>query len=86
MLVASSAFATVTFDPTCSLTQSNSQGKCGFVGKGDLQIPWGWNNQTAQTEISAGNVKFDYVQSARYDVTCEWDTVNRPGFRGDSRV
>ncbi len=41
---ASTASATVTFDPTSSLTPSNGNGACGFVGKGDVQTAPGWNN------------------------------------------
>lgn len=57
------AFATVTFDPSSGT---------GFVGKGDLQIPWGLNAQAMQTD--ANNVAFFYVDDTAYDVTCEFDT------------
>jgi hypothetical protein len=59
------ASATVTFDP--------SNGK-GFVGKGDIQLPWGWNNQKMQTE--AKNLAFTYVTSDTYTVTEVWATGN----------
>ena len=48
-----------------------------FVGKGDVQTAFGWNNATLQTE--AGDVSFRYDTSADYDVTCEWDTENKKG-------
>ncbi|MBI2324294.1 MAG: hypothetical protein HYU87_04970 [Chloroflexi bacterium] len=66
VFTAAPALATVTFDPTTGT---------GFVGKGDLQVPWGWNNQTLQKQ--AANVTFSYARSdaTDYTVTCEWDTV-----------
>ena len=68
LAVSSVAGASVTFDPSSGT---------GFVGKGDVQVPWGWNNATLQAQ--AGNVTFSYSQidSADYDVTCEWDTGTR---------
>jgi len=67
-ITAQPALATVTFDPATGT---------GFVGKGDIQIPWGWNN--AKLQSAAGSVTFSYVQTdvADYGVTCEWDTVNK---------
>lgn len=74
VVLAGTALALTTFDPTCSLATSNSSGACGFVGKGDVQVPWVWNNQTLQAQ--AGNVTFAYnkTDSADYNVTCEFDT------------
>lgn len=65
LALAGVASASVTFDPTT--------GK-GFVGKGDVQTPWGWTNATLQAQ--AGNVVFAYneTDAADYDVTCEFDT------------
>lgn len=57
------AGALTTFDPSTGI---------GFVGKGDLQTPWVWNNQKLQAE--AANVDFSYVATSDYDVTCEFDT------------
>ena len=48
-----------------------------FVGKGDVQSAFGWNNATLQDEWTAGEISFHYDSSADYDVTCEWDTVNK---------
>jgi hypothetical protein len=61
--VATAAFASVTFDNTTGT---------GFVGKGDIQILYGWNN--AQLQRNAGGVVFSYDATDTYDVTCEWDT------------
>lgn len=63
-LISTAAMATVTFDPTTGV---------GFVGKGDIQTLFGWNNSKLQT--NAGGVSFTYEVHATYDVTCEWETV-----------
>ncbi|HEV8313926.1 hypothetical protein [Piscinibacter sp.] len=64
-VVAGAALATVTFDA--------ATGK-GFVGKGDVQLAFGWNNAKLQSQ--AGNVSFTYVlvETSDYEVTCEFDT------------
>lgn len=64
-VAAGAALATVTFDV--------ATGK-GFVGKGDVQLAFGWNN--AKLQAQAGNVSFSYVQveAADYEVVCEFDT------------
>lgn len=58
------ASATATFDP-----DSGS----GFVGKGDVQVPFGWNND--QLQKNAAGVDFVYTDSTTYDVTCEQKTT-----------
>jgi hypothetical protein len=40
----------------------------GFVGKGDIQVPWGWSNKKFQDEHS--KVSFQYEQVARYAAEC----------------
>lgn len=65
MLAATVAVAAVTFDP--------GTGK-GFVGKGDLQVPWGWNN--SQLQQNASGVSFTYNTVDEYDVTIEFETGN----------
>lgn len=57
------AVASVTFDPATGT---------GFVGKGDVQLAFGWNNAAAQANATA--VSFSYKSATTYDVTCEWDT------------
>jgi len=63
--VSTAAWAIVTFDPDTGY---------GFVGKGDVQTPFGWNNAAAQRE--ARNVSFTYQATESYDVTIEFDTGN----------
>lgn len=62
-LLASSAMAAVTVDP---LTGT------GFVGKGDVQLAFGWNN--AQLQSNAKNVSFTLSSNATYLATCVWMT------------
>lgn len=50
----------------------------GFVGKGELQDPWGWNNQTLQG--NASGVSFTVESQGRYEYDCEW--VTGEGTRG----
>jgi hypothetical protein len=64
VLVSSAALAIVTFDPATGT---------GFVGKGDVQVAFGWNNATMQSRHTS--VTFAVDNSVSYDVTCEWDTV-----------
>lgn len=63
-LVSTAAWATVTFDPDSGT---------GFVGKGDVQLAFGWNNSQAQK--NANGVTFTYESDQSYDVTCEWTTL-----------
>jgi hypothetical protein len=64
VFIASPANATVTFDPGTGI---------GFVGKGDVQFAFGWNN--AQMQARHLGVTFAVDESVSYDVTCEWTTV-----------
>ncbi len=68
LAVPTAALASVTLDP--------ATGK-GFVGKGDVQTPFGWNDAALQSK--AGGVSFTYESKSdeTYAVTCEWDTGNR---------
>ena len=61
--ISTAAFASVTFDPATGL---------GWVGKGDVQLAFGWNNQAAQANAKA--VSFSYNATDTYDVGCEWST------------
>lgn len=62
------ATAAVTFDPASGT---------GFVGKGDVQLPFNWNDSKLQQYASG--VRFEYASSSddEYAVTCEWDTGNK---------
>lgn len=62
-LVATPASASVNVDHSTGL---------GWVGKGDVQLAFGWNNQAAQKY--AEEVSFSVEEEAKYDVTCEWTT------------
>lgn len=57
------SFASVTFDATTGL---------GFVGKGDVQNAFGWNNAALQS--NAAGVSFTYDAVDIYEVTVEWTT------------
>jgi hypothetical protein len=64
-LVASPALAAVTF---------NTEDGTGFVGKGDVQIAFGWNN--AQLQNNANEVTFTYMHTDTYEVVNAWATGN----------
>lgn len=70
LAIAGAAAATVTFD--------SSTGR-GFVGKGDVQLVFGWNN--AQLQANAGGVTFSYDTVDRYEATCTF--VTGEGTRGE---
>jgi hypothetical protein len=53
------AFADVTF---------NSQSGMGFVGKGDVQSAFGWNNAELQQNYT--NVTFTFMTEVTYSATC----------------
>ncbi|MDQ0730294.1 hypothetical protein [Arthrobacter sp. B1I2] len=57
--LASPAVATVTFDPATG---------AGFVGKGDVQLVYGWNNKALQDK--AGAVDFRVNSSSETSWTC----------------
>jgi hypothetical protein len=65
------AFLLSTTGANASVTFDSSTG-AGFVGKGDVQLAFGWNN--AQLQRSANGVTFTHNSAETYDVTCEWDT------------
>ena len=60
MLAATAAIAAVTFDPETGE---------GFVGKGDVQLAFGWNNKELQT--NAKNVSFTYEETGEYTLLCQ---------------
>jgi hypothetical protein len=49
----------------------NSDG-VGFVGKGDVQMAFGWNDRALQA--NAGGVTFNYVLAESFAITCSWTT------------
>jgi hypothetical protein len=71
LAAASVGYAATTFWPNEGNTATN-QGPYGFVGKGDVQIPWGWNNNKLQNQ--AEYVTFSYQQVGAYTVVCDGHT------------
>ncbi len=63
-LMCTAANAAVTGDPASGW----------FVGKGDVQSAFGWNNATLQEEWASDSISFFYNTSVEYEVTCEWTT------------
>lgn len=47
----------------------------GWVGKGEVQSAYDWNNKTMQDNV--GGVTFVYDSTATYAVTCEFDTPGK---------
>jgi hypothetical protein len=62
-LVSSMALAEVTFDAATGT---------GFVGKGDVQDAFGWDNHDLQA--NAGGLSFSYGAIQDYAFTCQWFT------------
>ncbi|MFC4932349.1 hypothetical protein [Massilia sp. GCM10023247] len=67
--VTSFASAAVAYDPLTG----------GFVGKGDVQLAFGWNNAALQKNAAA--VSFSYRLSTDYKAVCTWTTGE--GTRGE---
>jgi hypothetical protein len=44
----------------------------GWVGKGEVQSAYGWNNKAMQDNVSG--VTFVYDSTSTFEVTCEFDT------------
>jgi opacity protein-like surface antigen len=59
LTIAAAAFAAVTFDPATGT---------GFVGKGDVQLVYGWNNK--QLQDNAGSVQFRANSVSETEWTC----------------
>lgn len=62
LALAAPASAAHTYDPATG----------GFVGKGDVQTAFTWNN--AQLQANAANVTFSYQTETNYSAVCEWFT------------
>ncbi|MFF9621379.1 hypothetical protein [Streptomyces griseosporeus] len=69
VLATAPALAAVSYDPATGT---------GFVGKGDVQTAFGWNNKQLQT--NASGVTFTYDATTHYSAVCEW--VTGAGTRG----
>jgi hypothetical protein len=59
MILSTAALGAVTFDPETGE---------GFVGKGDVQLAFGWNNKALQD--NAAGVTFSYAEVGEYTVRC----------------
>jgi hypothetical protein len=70
LVVAGSALAAITFDPATGT---------GFVGKGDVQLVYGWNNKQAQD--NASSVDFRAFSTVVSEVTwqCRNDNIGQDG-------
>lgn len=64
----SSASAMVVFDSSTGT---------GFIGKGDVQTVFSWNDQ--KLEANAASLAFVYNFQEQYDVVCYWETVTGHG-------
>jgi hypothetical protein len=64
---------------TMAAVDFNQSTGVGFVGKGDVQLAFGWNNNQLQT--NASGVSFAYKAVDTYTATCEWTTGT--GTRGE---
>ncbi|MGZ5194736.1 MAG: hypothetical protein ACXWJM_05620 [Ramlibacter sp.] len=69
--VSLAALASVTFDPTTGI---------GWVGKGDIQVVYGWTNKQLQNAEKAHAISFQYVAIDDFSAVCEW--VTGEGTRG----
>lgn len=62
--VSTTAIAAVTFDPVTGT---------GFVGKGDVQLAFGWNNAALQR--NASGVTFTYSAEEEYKYDCTFTVI-----------
>jgi hypothetical protein len=70
-VTATAAYAIVTFDTATGT---------GFVGKGDVQLAFDWNNKALQQ--NAAQVTFTYDDNVTYDILCEQQqTANQKTFQ-----
>lgn len=78
LLVATAAFGAValTGTATAAVTFDPATGN-GFVGKGDVQVPFGWNDAKLQQYASGVSFEYESQSDDQYSVTCEWDTGNK---------
>jgi hypothetical protein len=76
--IAAAAALTITSSIAMAAVTIDSFGY-GFVGKGDVQTAFGWNNATAQKNATA--VSFHMESSTDYSAVCTWTTGE--GTRGE---
>ena len=68
------AFAVAFLSLDCDLTPSNSQGACGWVGKGEVQNAYSPSLNNKQLQDIATSVDFKYEEEATYDITIQFTT------------
>lgn len=77
-IAAALSFFALTSVANAAVTFDNVSGT-GFVGKGDVQLAFGWNN--SQLQERASGVSFGYFVSTAYEAVCVWTTGE--GRRGE---
>ena len=70
-IAAALGLAAITSFASASVT-FNSETGTGFVGKGDVQLAFGWNNAALQT--NASGLTFAYNLNTDYEAVCTWTT------------
>jgi len=75
LTLAGAAIAAVTFDPATGT---------GFVGKGDVQLVFGWNN--AQLQANAGSVQFRALTTEVTEVSWECTNENNENIQERART
>lgn len=58
--------------PASAAVTFNSADGTGFVGKGDVQLAFGWNNSALQK--NAAGISFSYDAEDTYSGVCTWTT------------
>ena len=76
--IAAAAALTITSSIAMATVTVDANG-FGFVGKGDVQLAFGWNNAAAQKNVNA--VSFHTESSAEYSAVCTFTTGE--GTRGE---
>ena len=78
IFIAAAAALTITSTMALAAVTVDANG-VGFVGKGDVQLAFGWNNAAAQRNANA--VSFHSQSSTDYSAVCTWTTGE--GTRGE---
>ncbi|MDP2263450.1 MAG: hypothetical protein Q8K24_09870 [Hydrogenophaga sp.] len=73
------AAAAITTVAVAAVTYTPFPVSIGFVGKGDVQLITGWNNQ--QLQLNAPGVQFVESVTENYSAVCSW--VTGEGTRGE---
>jgi len=75
MIAAAAALATISTAAVAAVTLNDNG--TGFVGKGDVQLAFGHNNNTIQANLIANPqaYTFKFVSEESFAALCEWETV-----------